>query len=187
MEINLKYRIELLSRFYIFQFTFLALQLGCMTTENQKVNITQTSNAMVLRITYDSTWTPKTKFTVRDSGNLFGSGNSYLIDYLDEQNDFTWLKISATDQENKHGFKYLLNELDRELLKVFYFPWNNSRVSILLKPTSASENRIQCRWEGIYKGYLIIIESEFYNKDRLNYNQIASKFQNHILDSLSLY
>jgi len=186
MATSLKYYIKTRSSLFVLLFGYFFLQLSCKTTGNQSETTRPQSLTKILRLTYDSTWVPNRKFQIRESGNLYGSGNTYLIDYL-EKSEFVWVKISATDQENKHSFSYLLKENSEDSIKVFYFPWQNSRISILLKHSSKSENLIQCRWEGVYKGYLIIVESELFNSDLASDRQIADKLHTHVNESLSLY
>ena len=161
--------------------------LSCISSskleEKKEINL---SSPGILRITYDVTWEPKDFFTIKESGNMHGSGNTYLIDYSNNPIGLKWLRISSTNQENKHDFTYLMRD-NNETLKVFYFPWQKTRISLLMNQKNPQSELLQCRWEGVYNGFLIIIETELQKNENLSHVKLAESVHNYISSSLSLY
>ncbi len=161
--------------------------LSC--TSSSKIEEKKESNLIspkILRVTYDVTWEPKDFFSIKTSGNIHGSGNTYLIEYLENPLGIKWLRISSTNQENKHDFPYLMRD-NTESLKVFYFPWQKNRISLLINQKNPPNGILQCRWEGVYKGYLIIIESALQKSEHISQVNFAESIHNYITSSLSLY
>jgi hypothetical protein len=191
MVMSMKFRIELLTTTKLpFLILLASLSYTCKTpTEVSSSVVTEktlSGNAKVLRLTYDATWSPNLDFKILESGSIHSSGNTYTIEYIKNSTHLKWLRISSTNQENKHGFHYLLKNLNEDP-KVFYFPWKNSKISILLKQSQLDDQTIHCRWEGTYNGFLIIVEGEYVNSDNEKFLQIANKVHAHVNESLILY
>ncbi len=140
-----------------------------------------------LRLTYDSVWSPKRDFLLLESGSLHESGNSYKIEYKNPKaGEIVWIKISSTNQDNQRSFPYLNSDLpSTNITKVSYFSWQGRKASILIRDVSPV--KIYLRWEGIYKGYLIVAETEMDQIATDEKNGIGDYFHKHVSNYLELF
>ncbi|BDA80928.1 hypothetical protein LPTSP3_g38580 [Leptospira kobayashii] len=141
-----------------------------------------------LRLTYDSVWSPKKDFVLLESGSLHESGNSYKIEYQDvKAGEIAWIKVSSTNQDNQRSFPYLNSDLpSTNATKVYYFSWQGRKASILMKDIS-SPVKVYLRWEGIYKGYLIVAETEMDQITTDEKNGLGDYFHQHVSNYLELF
>jgi len=186
MAINLKYHIK-----YQIQVILITIFIvfDCNTfnkdnTEIKEINKSKEVSPAVLRVTYDSIWSPKAPFTLIESNNLYGNGISYKISYKDNQTLLNWVKISSTNQENKYNFPYLQTNSDS---KVFYFNWQSKIITVVIQKSRTKIESSYCRWETIHKGYLIVIETEIENQKNIGTEVISQNFHTHVKESLILF
>ncbi|MDF3819590.1 hypothetical protein P3G55_06750 [Leptospira sp. 96542] len=128
------------------------------TKVEQKTTKSVSEKQQELRLTYHAVWVDKQPFEVLISESLFGTGNSYQIQYIGIGSGLVKnLKLSSTDRENQSQFRYLKTQYPGKE-QVFYFQWGTKKSSVVLFP--ASEGQTYCRWEGIHNGFLLIFETE---------------------------
>jgi hypothetical protein len=185
MEMNLKSRIESISS-SLYMIVMLCLICECKTATPRPTHAEKKIDVSVLRLTYDSTWSPKSRFVILESGSIHANGNTYTIEYLEASVQIPWLKISSTDQDNKQNFKYVPT-ISGEDYTVFYRPWLDKTIGMVLAPSQTEKNIVHCRWEGVYKGFLIVVEAKFQNTENFNLNEIANIYHKHVKESLTLY
>ncbi len=191
MEMNLKYHINKYEymKFLIILTLAFSVSAECHLSENHSAPISKEASPntpKILRITYDATWEPKDSFHLKNSGSLDGNGNTYTLQYENNLMGIKMLKISSTNQENRNYFKYQLSPTDPDL-SVFYFPWQKTRISLVAKKTRLDAKLFQCRWEGVYKGFLIIVESEIDNSREIETSDLAEDFHKYVVSSLTIY
>jgi len=140
-----------------------------------------------LRLTYDSVWSPKKEFSLLESASLHESGNTYKIEYKDAKvGKIVWIKISSTNQDNQRSFPYLNSDFSSSnITKVSYYPWQGRKASILIRDISPAKTYL--RWEGIYKGYLIVAETELSQILADEKNGIGDYFHEHVSNGLELF
>ncbi|TGN19550.1 hypothetical protein [Leptospira idonii] len=188
-------------------FLFLLFPYNCSSTGDSKSKLKsseETSTQIAptkqipeepkkLRITYDAVWSPKDPFVIIESGNLHESGVTYLIRYTEKtginqsiQNseDPLWVRISSTNQDNQRVFPYLQNTSTGEV-KITYFQWKGRRSAVQTK--ILPKGNVYCRWEGIYNGFLLVVETEFLLKEGDGENSIPPAMHKHVTQNLELF
>lgn len=134
-----------------------------------------------LRLTYHAVWVSKGNFELLESNSLFGTGNQYKIQLVEDK-EFTWLRLSSTDRENQSQFRYYFKE-ETQNPDVSYFVWGQKKCSVQV--FQMAEGEMYLRWEGIHNGFLLVFESSTKNTDPPK--ELAKSFHNLILKSLEVY
>ncbi|TGN14625.1 hypothetical protein [Leptospira ilyithenensis] len=191
---------KLLIRLPIFAVSFLFFLAMCKSSQPSEISETNdlkenhndsrqlTAKPITkLRLTYDSVWFSKREFLLLESGSLHESGNFYKIEYKDPKaGEIVWIKISSTNQDNQRSFPYLNSDLpSTNTTKVSYFSWQGRKATILIRDISPA--KVYLRWEGIYKGYLIVAETEMNQLAADEKNGIGDYFHQHVSNYLELF
>ncbi len=169
-------------------FLLLYIFTACKSTSPIKSNQVLDIKPKILRLTYDSTWTTKETFELQKVESIHQSGNTYtlLFDPNVSENTFRWIRVSSTNQENRQGFPYLMSSLNQSA-KVFYIPWKNTKISVVIQNQNEDPKKIDCRWEGLYNGYLLVVETEYLNNNGYELSKVAQIFHQYANERITTY
>ncbi|MCZ8346169.1 MAG: hypothetical protein O9346_07120 [Leptospiraceae bacterium] len=117
----------------------------------------------LLRLSYYLAFRPPPDYKLLEKGDVGDKGNRYKISFSSIAGLFSQMIISTTNTENRSRFNYSVSqsELDKaKWNKYFYLKVQDEPNKATLTIFSCKKNLACIRWEWVYKGFLVVFESE---------------------------